>query len=71
MAACESAAWRAGRARAAARKPAPLLGEGDGYVLGDLLSYTDAEIARFMETGIVGVPDLAQPAPPKRKKANA
>ena len=28
-------------------------------------------VVLLTESGIVGVPDLAQPAPPKRKKANA
>ncbi|MDD9917549.1 MAG: CaiB/BaiF CoA-transferase family protein [Rhodospirillaceae bacterium] len=65
-----AAPWRESGARAAVRKPAPLLGEGDRYVLGDLLSFSEAEIVRLTESGIVGVPDLAQPAPPKRKKAN-
>lgn len=66
-----AAPWRESGARADVRKPAPLLGEGDRYVLGDLLSFSEAEIVRLTESGIVGVPDLAQPAPPKRKKANA
>tara|TARA_Y100000588_G_scaffold22309_1_gene22534 strand:+ start:77 stop:1141 length:1065 start_codon:yes stop_codon:yes gene_type:complete len=66
-----AAPWRESGARADVRKPAPLLGEGDRYVLGDLLSFSEAEIVQLTESGIVGVPDLAHPTPPKRKKANA
>lgn len=64
-----AAPWRAGGNRSPVRQPAPLLGEGDGYVLGELLLLDDAEIAALTEAGVVGVPELEQPAPPKRKKA--
>ena len=65
-----AAPWREAGERTSVRKPAPVLGEGDGYVLSELLSYSESDITRLNDAGIVGVPELAQPSPPKQKKAN-
>jgi len=65
-----AAPWREAGTRAAIRKAAPLLGEGDEYILGDLLAYGNDDIARLIETGIAGVPELTQPVAPKQRKVS-
>jgi len=65
------APWRAEGQRAPAVKPAPLLGEGDDYVLRDLLSFGDGEIEALNASGVVGVPDFEQPGGRQRKKASS
>ena len=65
-----AAPWRETGKRAAIRKAAPLLGEGDEYILGDLLAYGNDDIARLIETGIAGVPELTQPVAPKQRKVS-
>lgn len=66
-----AAPWRVNGQRSTVRKPAPLLGEGDDYVLRDLLGLGDIEIASLNRSAVIGVPDIAQPAKPKREKANS
>jgi crotonobetainyl-CoA:carnitine CoA-transferase CaiB-like acyl-CoA transferase len=66
-----AAPWRADGQRSPAIKPAPLLGEGDDYVLRDLLSFGETEIAALNASGVVGVPDFGQPGGQKRKKVNS
>ena len=66
-----AAPWRAAGLRSPAIKPAPLLGEGDDYVLRDLLSFGETEIEALNASGVVGVPDFEQPGGQKREKASS
>ncbi len=49
-----AAPWRCDGRRAGLRKPAPLLGEGDDFVLRRRLSMPETEIEALAEAGIVG-----------------
>ena len=49
-----AAPWRIHGRRPGLRKPAPQLGEGDDYVLRDVLSLGDGEIAALIAAGAVG-----------------
>ena len=51
-----AAPWRVDGNRPGLRKPAPLLGESDDFVLRRILSLGDAEIDALNATGVVGVP---------------
>jgi benzylsuccinate CoA-transferase BbsF subunit len=45
--------WRLSDTPAAIRRPAPLLGEHNGYVLGQLLGMPDEEIEELVRDGVV------------------
>ena len=54
--------WRMSKTPAVSPKAAPLMGEHNRFVLGDLLGIPDAEISRLEETGVMGyAPDDPRP----------
>ena len=54
-----AAPWRVDGRRPGLRKPAPLLGEGDDYVLRRVLALDDAEIEALVAGAVVGVGERA------------
>ena len=52
-----AAPWRINGHRPELRKPAPLLGQDDDYVLRRVLALTDDEIAALIAAGVVGTED--------------
>ena len=63
-----AAPWRIDGRRPGLRKPAPLLGEGDDFVLRRVLSMQDDEIEELTASAVVGAPVQAEPAPKARKR---
>jgi len=63
-----AAPWRIAGRRPGLRKPAPLLGEGDDYVLRRVLSMQDDEIDALTASGVVGAPVQAGAAPKRSKR---
>ena len=55
-----AAPWRVDGRRPVLRKPAPLLGEGDDFVLRRVLSLSDDEIDALTTSGVVGAPEAAK-----------
>jgi crotonobetainyl-CoA:carnitine CoA-transferase CaiB-like acyl-CoA transferase len=40
------------------RRPAPLLGQHNDYVFGELLGMSKEELAKYTEEGVIGTPQL-------------
>lgn len=54
----ENVPFKLSQTPAQLRRPAPLLGEHNDYVFGELLSMSQEEIAKYTEEGVIGAPDL-------------
>ena len=61
-----AAPWRIDGRRPGLRKPAPLLGEGDDYVLRRVLAMSDDEIEALIAAGTVGADD-PKPEPGRKQ----